>query len=775
VNYRILAAILILAVSWYLIGTQIVYAGKVGNVIKNALEDIGDALKSAFRIALNFVIAIAEIATFPIPGNQFFEDGQCRLKNLDKAVLGPGEYADKCEEQRGIVFSGAPASSQICSNALPVYFFNSEPVVGDEDGYSVSIYRSDKPITAGNEELAAWLGGIKQAVGAGIFDAEKGIPHSVPYLIDGSAGLISGHYSAANQTLEPIARVSYKNLCDSKGVCRFIDAAAPADRYVIYLAKLEKPQSARIANIIWYPITQPATGAPYIAYNDGRIFINYDSASQKYFLQDRQNPKWRYDTVKNIGGVNYLAVPDGALRGVYVSYPIEFEMTGWRRKQPDPTKGKIKFNSGYIKLNYNPVTKIYSVPCGSGSYFGQTQIDIHLGALENCDAVSYSFTTDNPKIAYNNGEVALQLRTEGPGLKAKKFYYLENKGRRIEAAVTGGGLGLPAATAEIKLPENFLDDYDIHYFGPTQSVQVGRKVFIRLPAYLSYNSGKILFDEAVNIREGTTEPALYFYFTYYNGQRLPADFYTPMNCYEKCDIVLRSNENPASASLSNKFLSGAANAPSVTFPLFVNEINRYHDKTVYLPRFVNGTAVNGIFQTNPDIVCPAVSGSITATSSQCTSVDLSINASAADSYDLLRNDSVIASNLPPSQTTYKDSNLQPHTKYIYKISAKQAGKSVVSAPAEAYTFCRPKCSFSADKPKVTEFETASLKWACQYADTCAISPDVGSVSAGGGSQKVKMGAMGNYNYILTCGNVDGSVNLPASIKVTKPGLIEVKP
>ncbi|MDP3052948.1 MAG: hypothetical protein Q8N22_03295 [bacterium] len=127
-----------------------------------------------------------------------------------------------------------------------------------------------------------------------------------------------------------------------------------------------------------------------------------------------------------------------------------------------------------------------------------------------------------------------------------------------------------------------------------------------------------------------------------------------------------------------------------------------------------------------------------------------------------------------SNITYTDSNLTPQTSYEYILDlTDSAGTEFQYPPQIAYTQCLPECTFSADKSQVVFPETATLSWACSYADSCSISPTVGSVNAQSGTATVSPASI--TDYILTCQNGDGSISFSSSIDVVNPSIKEVKP
>jgi hypothetical protein len=159
----------------------------------------------------------------------------------------------------------------------------------------------------------------------------------------------------------------------------------------------------------------------------------------------------------------------------------------------------------------------------------------------------------------------------------------------------------------------------------------------------------------------------------------------------------------------------------------------------------------------------------------CTSVSLTYDISGANQYGIYRDGSLInqgnASGL--SKITYTDSGLTPHTSYRYVlVMTDNNGVQSQYPEINAYTKCGPQCTFGADKTSVVYPAKVTLSWDCQYADSCSISPEVGSVSASG---QTEVQPTDTTSYILTCQNADGSTSFSSSINVTNPKVKEIKP
>lgn len=160
----------------------------------------------------------------------------------------------------------------------------------------------------------------------------------------------------------------------------------------------------------------------------------------------------------------------------------------------------------------------------------------------------------------------------------------------------------------------------------------------------------------------------------------------------------------------------------------------------------------------------------------CDSVSLTYDVTNANQYGIYRDGGLVsqgnASGL--SKITYTDSGLTPHTTYRYSLlMTNNQGEQFQYPEMDGYTKCSPQCTFSADSIKVVFPAKVTLSWDCQYADSCDISPTVGSVNAG--QDQVTVNPTQSTDYILTCQNADGSTSFSSSINVTNPHIKEIKP
>ena len=95
-----------------------------------------------------------------------------------------------------------------------------------------------------------------------------------------------------------------------------------------------------------------------------------------------------------------------------------------------------------------------------------------------------------------------------------------------------------------------------------------------------------------------------------------------------------------------------------------------------------------------------------------------------------------------------------------------------SATASTTVFIKqiPSCSFETDPSSIAPPQTAKLRWACTYADTCSIDHNIGSVSAQSGSVTVRPAS--TTTYTLTCSSPD--MTIPISRTINVPGATDTK-
>ena len=202
---------------------------------------------------------------------------------------------------------------------------------------------------------------------------------------------------------------------------------------------------------------------------------------------------------------------------------------------------------------------------------------------------------------------------------------------------------------------------------------------------------------------------------------------------------------------------------------------------VWCPRLTASNsegASSGSFRSELTIPKPEVK----VVNQNCHSISLEIKAGKAETYSVLRGGKVIASNIPISETIFKDNGLTPHTTYKYKIITKSSVGTSPAAVVKGYTKCFPQCSFKIDKTRIVRPGKATLSWQCQYADFCSISSSIGK-EKGGINKKSVSNISGNLsiiplktsNWFLYCQNIDGKSVWSVSLKVLETGYKEVRP
>lgn len=173
-------------------------------------------------------------------------------------------------------------------------------------------------------------------------------------------------------------------------------------------------------------------------------------------------------------------------------------------------------------------------------------------------------------------------------------------------------------------------------------------------------------------------------------------------------------------------------------------------------------------------------------SSTCTSITLSGINAQGHNYAIVRNGTIVAQ-LPPSQSSFTDTNLTPHTNYTYAIRipypAESGWTTSDSAPILAYTQCLPQCSFGVVSSSIAKFGTTDLRWTCRYNDasadrgSCSISDSSGAIlkNVDPVSGSLSVTVADNNQYTLKCSNKDGSISIPQDVTVFVPEIKEIKP
>ncbi|MBI3114374.1 MAG: hypothetical protein HYZ07_00250, partial [Candidatus Harrisonbacteria bacterium] len=153
--------------------------------------------------------------------------------------------------------------------------------------------------------------------------------------------------------------------------------------------------------------------------------------------------------------------------------------------------------------------------------------------------------------------------------------------------------------------------------------------------------------------------------------------------------VLPLGKHTGSAALvplNHKFLSAKEGAPA-TFPYF--NYSAYEDckddngssacRRVAGQWYKPGTVYAGPFRVGKvsPATCPAPTvpvAVVNVTQTECASVTLSITATNADTYDILRDDAVIASGIAADEFEYRDSGLSPMTTYRYRVHPRKGSE-----------------------------------------------------------------------------------------------------
>ena len=169
----------------------------------------------------------------------------------------------------------------------------------------------------------------------------------------------------------------------------------------------------------------------------------------------------------------------------------------------------------------------------------------------------------------------------------------------------------------------------------------------------------------------------------------------------------------------------------------------------------------------------------------CTAATLTITAPDATTYSIKRDDTVLVPETPfLGAATFVDTNVTPHTTYIYTIEVKNAAGRTASVTKEYVSRCIPQCKFTAKTP-IPEFGKSKLSWECglggigTIAEACSVLENISRriVNDGSGERgTVETGPLRqSTDYLLSCRNLDGTINFPPRVIVEKPYLTEVRP
>jgi len=76
----------------------------------------------------------------------------------------------------------------------------------------------------------------------------------------------------------------------------------------------------------------------------------------------------------------------------------------------------------------------------------------------------------------------------------------------------------------------------------------------------------------------------------------------------------------------------------------------------------------------------------------------------------------------------------------------------------------PQCTFTANPASILPSQSSTLSWSCQYADSCSIDQNIGSVNNVSGAKSVRPAK--TTTYTLTCSGPGGSETFPATVNVS---------
>lgn len=114
--------------------------------------------------------------------------------------------------------------------------------------------------------------------------------------------------------------------------------------------------------------------------------------------------------------------------------------------------------------------------------------------------------------------------------------------------------------------------------------------------------------------------------------------------------------------------------------------------------------------------------------------------------------------------------VSPQDDTVYTLTATGPGGSVSQSVFLAVTLPPPVISLAADPSTIRVGESASLNWETQYAETCEILPEVGTVAAEG---SVQVTPSQTTTYRLEAANTDASSTAEAVVTVLHPPSVEI--
>ena len=116
---------------------------------------------------------------------------------------------------------------------------------------------------------------------------------------------------------------------------------------------------------------------------------------------------------------------------------------------------------------------------------------------------------------------------------------------------------------------------------------------------------------------------------------------------------------------------------------------------------------------------------------------------------------------------------KPRGSYSFTLTCSGSGGSAF-ATANTKVIQVPKCSFVANPVGIIPPQSSTLSWACQYADSCSIDNNIGSVDNVSGNTPVR--PTKTTTYTLDCTAPDGSRSYQATVNVGfLPWLREILP
>lgn len=586
--------------------------------------------------------ALAFLGLCPVCGVITSFGGLSALTITSGVACAEGLICGGTEENRFVVVPTEQTSA--CATDATVRLYNTAVGSADPDD-RVAVYRFARDKNAVNPTplfrdfaLMTWITGkdaddLHGQIGRGFLNESTTWHYGDEfYRVDDGA---YANYHSPGAGMTPWRMFRYGDICSENGACTILDRSAQENSYIAYAAKLLKRYDNTVrAQVARYQIVTSGPRAPYLRYNDGEIPLTRSGGRYVFARQG-----------KEFGGVSYIEIPDGALLGFPIRYPV--------------VNGRAQYNGGELPASFS---------CNGTAYRAEANaLTVPLGALRSCDVVEYR-VTDNlrnrprgltraqeavlieyPYITWNDGIVRVEALPYG--VLGRLAYRLTKGSVSVDSD--------PSGNSEVfRLPEFFMDRGAVQYTQTSDSLRT----------YNAYNNGVVVFP-------------------------FPSDLSYIIN-----------DENPVRVSIENDFFSRAAGVPA-TLPQFDRSAyDACRDSDIENPDvacvsmagawYAAGTIFAGPYDVaEPSAEACAVPTSPVAVATVadrgCNFVALAVNAANADTYDVLRDGATVEQNIPAAQHEFNDSGLAAATRYVYSIIARRGAEEGRSSDVGVLT---PACA-----------------------------------------------------------------------------------